>query len=507
MVPYLTRKANAAQRTYDVVVYGGTISGILAAYAAKRDGLNAALVIGPNPLGGMPANGLSRADLQSTGHNGGLVLEFYRRIGHHYGLEYGFNYEPHVAHAIAISFLTEANIPVYTSQLGHADKINGKITAIRLLDKTTLYALYWIDASYEGDLMAAAAVTYRTGREGQSAYNEPLAGYGVGQIKHTIKTHSTSGKLLPGLILPPSNAVGGADEAVMAYTYRLCITDKSANRIPFPKPAGYNPSLYALRLEELSATKVFLPGAALPNGKYDLNNGAWIMGVDYVMGNWNYPTTLPGIARSNIVRNHTKYVAGLLYFLANDPAVPPSYRKSTAAFGLCADEFIDNQHWPRQLYVRECRRLLGRYTLVQRDVQTGTIQPDPIGVAFYAFDSHATMRIADGVSHETSDGQFSLLSASARAYKPYQIPYRSLTPLAADATNLLVTVCASASRVAYTSLRIEHHYMIMGEAAGVAIAVALRSGKAPVQNVSVSELRSKLLSHGVVLDPMAAPAP
>jgi hypothetical protein len=481
---------------YDVVVYGGTMSGIAAAYAAAREGLHVALVFGSSPLGGMPANGLSKADLQSPGRAGGLALQFYKMLGQHYGTTYAFNYEPQVALQVALQLLSASGASVYTSRLGHVDKTSaGQITAMRLIDDSVLYSSYWIDSSYEGDLIAAASVTYSVGREGQAVYGESLAGFGVGEITHSFSPYDETGHLLPLISTPPALSVGQGDQGVMAYGWRLCLSNAS-NRLPFPQPPAYHPAWYALRLEMTSSKDVFSPGGALPNNKFDLNDNGTLMDMDYVGKSWKYPNGSTTI-RNQIVVDHYNYQAGLLYFLANDSNVPASYRASVSEYGLAPDEFVDNAGWPRQLYVREARRLVGAYVLRQSDVQTGAKQSDSIGVGWYAFDSHHVNRFANKRS-TTVEGKFAAISASAKAYLPFEIPYRSITPLSTDATNLLVSVCASASRIAFCSLRLEHQYMIMGEAAGVAAALALKT-RSPVQEVDTSALASKLLGYGAVL--------
>ncbi len=482
--------------TYDVVVYGGTMSGIVAAYAAAREGLHVALVLGSSPLGGMPANGLSKADLRSPGHAGGLALQFYKMLGQYYGTTYAFNYEPKAALQVAQQFLSESGTTVYTSRLGHVDKTSaGQITAMRLVDESTLYARYWIDSSYEGDLIAAAGVTYRVGREGESVYGESLAGFGVGVVTRPISPYGTAGHLLPLISPTPALSVGAGDQGVMAYAWRLCLSNAS-DRLPFPRPPAYHPSWYALRLEEISSTSVFAPGSALPNNKFDLNDNGSLMDMDYVGASWKFPNGSI-TTRNQLIIDHYNYQAGLLYFLANDSRVPASYRTSVSEYGLAPDEFVDNAGWPTQLYVREARRLVGAHVLTQSDVQTGAKQPDSVGVAEYAFDVHHVSRFANGRS-TTVEGQFSNIPISTKTFRSYEIPYRSITPLSADATNLLVSVCASASHIAFSSLRLEHQYMIMGEAAGVAAALALKT-RSPVQEVDTSALAAKLLGYGAVI--------
>ena len=487
--PYASRATSAAAPRFDVLVYGGTMSGIMAAVAAAREGRNVALVRGPDALGGMPANGLSHADQQDPGVTGGLALDFYHRIGAYYGATYTFNYEPHVAFHVAVLLLSSYKVKVYLADMAEV-RTSGLLTAMRLTDGTVVYADYIIDASYEGDLMAASGVTFRTGREAASQYGESVGGFGQGITDTEISATQPNGGAFWGVGPAPNLAVGAADNGVMAYNYRLCITS-AGNRKPFPRPAGYDPSHYALAIHNFDRdTNAFKP-SPLPNGKFDLNSSLAVT-TDFIGGSVNYPNS-SGSQRAQITASHFQYQAGLLYFLSNDPSVPSSIRGSVAAYGLAADEFTGNGGWPTQLYVREARRMVGRYVITENDVVDGATQPDSIGMAEFPFDCHVVNRYPSNHGTILLEGFFKpVLKFNARGY---QIPYRALTPKMSDSKNLLVSVCASASHVAVTSLRVEQHYMIMGEAAGIAASLAFAS-RIPVQDVSTCELASKITRYG-----------
>jgi hypothetical protein len=494
---YLPGRANAASYSYDVVVYGANMSGIAAAYAAAREGASVAIVVGPDPVGGIVANGLSSSDVKVLTYVGGIALSFYQNLGAAYGTSVAFYYEPHVAGQVALNYLQEAAIPIYVPALAKVRSNGAAIESVQLADGTVLKAKFFIDSSYEGDLMAAANVAYTFGRESNAQYNEPLAGFGIGTLTHSFAPYNANGGLLYGIDNKPQLAVGAADHAVMAYDYRLCVTNIASNMLPYPTPPDYNPSMYLLRLEMLSPTETYThAGAALPNGKFDVNGGGF-MDSDFIGGNWGYPNG-DAATRNGIAQAMYRYYTGLLYFLSNDTRVPASYRETFGAYGLAADEFTDNAGWPRCMYVREARRMIGSRILRQQDLQAGTQFGDTIGVGHYNFDCHPAIRYPASQTATTLEGTFVELPLADVLVPPYEIPYRALLPLAAQATNLLVSVCVSASHIAMCSLRMEHHYMIMGEAAGIAAALAVAGGTT-AQNVSVSALQTRLLSHGAII--------
>jgi hypothetical protein len=367
----------------------------------------------------------------------------------------------------------------------------------------------FIDSSYEGDLMAQAGVTWTYGRESSTQYGESLAGVRdktpFHQFLVNIPAKDAGGRLLPETRPDPPGPPGSANKAVQAYNFRMCFSD-AAGRIAFAKPAGYDPHRYELlaRLLEARTKAEGKPPALgtlisidrLPNGIADINdNGAF--STDYIGGSWQYPNASYA-QHEQIWQEHKKYTAGFFYFLANDPGVPASVRAEMNQWGLCAGESTDSDHWPRQFYIREDRRMTGEYVMVQKDLQTDLTKPDPVGMGSYNSDSHNVERIIgpDGFVRNEGDMQV--------AVKPYQIPYRIMLPRRAEAVNLLVPVAFSASHVAHSSVRMEPQYMILGQAAGIAAKMAIE-GKSSVQEIDSNALTAKLRSQRVVMEYVPSP--
>lgn len=503
----------AAQK-FDVVVYGGTAGGAIAAVSAAREGLKVALVEPTAHIGGMVSGGLSWTDYGKKEVIGGTALEFYFRVGKHYdlfrhGQEIGWLPEPHVAEKILREMLREAGVTVLDRQRlrekSAVQKTSTRLTAITLENGDTLEARIFADSSYEGDLMGQSGVTYTWGRESTAQYGETLAGVRdrtpLHQFLVDVPAKGTDGKLLPEIDSQPVATPGSADRMVQAYNFRMCFSDVPSNRVPFAKPAGYDPKRYAL-FARLLKTRTDKEGKApalrtvikvdrIPNGKADINNqGAF--STDYIGGSWDYPEASYA-RKQQIWEEHKKYQAGFFYFLANDPQVPEPLRKEMNQWGLCRDEFTDTGHWPFQLYVREARRMVGEYVVVQKDLQTDLTKPDPIGMGSYNSDSHNVHRVVDAQGFARNEGDMQV------AVKPYQIPFRVMLPKRAEATNLLVPVAFSASHVAYSSLRMEPQYMIIGQAAGIAAKMAIDGDKA-VQEIDANALVEKLRSMGAVME-------
>jgi hypothetical protein len=364
-------------------------------------------------------------------------------------------------------------------------------------------ARIFIDSSYEGDLMAQAGVTWTYGRESSTQYGESLAGVRdktpLHQFLVDVAAKDDRGQLLPEI----SNAIvafpGAADKAVQAYNFRMCFS-AAADRIVFAKPVNYDAHRYELLARFLAArTKsegrppalgTLMKIDRLPNGTTDVNNNG-AFSTDYIGGSWEYPNATYA-KRDEIWQAHKDYQAGLFYFLANDPSVPAAVRQEMNSWGLCAAEFTDTGHWPRQLYIREDRRMVGEYVMVQQDLQTNLTKPDPVGMGSYNSDSHNVERIVSG-GFVRNEGDMQV------AVKPYQIPYRVMLPKRAEAENLLVPVAFSASHVAYSSVRMEPQYMILGQAAGIAAKMAI-DARTPLQEIDTATLTAKLRAQGVVME-------
>jgi hypothetical protein len=512
-VPQL-RAASQPELSYDVVEYGATASGAMAALAAAREGMHVVLLEPGSHVGGMLTGGLSATDVGNPNVIGGEAIEFFQRVGQHYDMqqydqEVSWRVEPHVGEEILRAMLTDVKVDVrFHERMREKDgvrKSNGRLISLTTEDGDIWMGKVFIDATYEGDLMAAAGVSFAWGREGIAQYGESLAGVRAEtpghQFKFKLSAYGADGKLLPEISPGPMAPPGSGDDEVQAYNFRLILTQNPANLVPFPKPEHYDPHTYQLlanylrgfeqqygrspRLNELA-----IP-IGIPNHKADFNNNG-PFSTDYIGKDWTFPNASYA-EREVIWQDHIHYTQGLFYFLAHDPQVPEPLRKEVNTWGLAKDEFTDTDHWPFQLYIRESRRMIGKYVMTQKDVQTERIKLDAIGMGSYTLDSHNFERIA------TADGSVQNEGNTEIPVQPYQIPYSILVPKQNQVSNLLVPVCVSASHVAYSTLRLEPQYMIMGEAAGVAASMAARTD-APVQDVDMKTLQETLLHRGAILE-------
>jgi len=365
-------------------------------------------------------------------------------------------------------------------------------------------ARMFADASYEGDLMAQAKVSYTLGREASSQYGEALAGIRERTPYHQFQVDISpfdGGKLLPEIVREPRGKPGQADRRVQAYNFRVIATNVYGELVPWPKPRNYDPYRFELlaRLlksmeERLARPQIFNEVALvayIPNGKADLNNNG-AFSSDYIGKNYDYPDGSYA-QRAQIWQEHADYQQGLYYFLANDPRVPRSLQDEVRTWGLCRDEYTDTDHWPHQLYVREARRMVGGVVVTQKDLQTDRAKTDAIGMGSYNSDSHNVRRFVNERGFAENEGDMQV------PVQPYQIPYRVMLPRSAEAGNLLVPVCFSASHVAYSSLRMEPQYMIIGHAAGVAASLALRDKVRP-HDIDVKQLQEILLKEAAVFE-------
>jgi len=509
----------AAAERFDVVVYGGTAGGVTTAVSAAREGLSVALLEPRQHLGGMVSGGLSRTDYGKREVIGGMALEFYWRAGRHYqmqrhGQELAWLPEPGVAESIFKQMAKEAGVKIfYQHRLREKTgvKKNGaRIQEIFTENGASFEAKIFVDASYEGDLMAQAGVSYTWGRESAAQYDESLAGVRGETPKHqfTVKVsaYDERGKLLPEIQSGPMGEPGAADKKVQAYNFRMCLSSDPANQAAFSKPKNYDPRRYELLARLLKARAetegrpprlgTVIKIDPIPNNKADINNNG-AFSTDYLGGSWDYPDA-DYAARERIWQAHVDYIAGFFYFLANDPRVPRPLQEEMRQWALARDEFTDTNLWPNQLYIREARRMVGELVMAQKDLQTELTKPDPIGMGSYNSDSHNVTRIATKDGFAMNEGDMQVPVA------PYQIPYRVMLPKRAEARNLLVPVCFSASHVAYSSLRMEPQYMIMGQAAGVAAKMAIQGNQA-VQEIDAHALTRRLREQGAVLE--YAPSP
>ena len=407
-------------------------------------------------------------------------------------------FEPHVARNIFTRWLNTAKIQVETEQfIAHAEKQGTQIIKVTMMDGTTYKAEHFIDASYEGDLLAAADVDYIVGREGANVYKEIYNGVQFGTQHHKFESYIDpyveEGNPASGLLYcisaeEPHELNGTGDHRIQAYNFRLCLTKKK--KVPFPKPNGYNRDHYTLLLRYLQAghwdaMKLHTP---LMNGKTDLNNhGAF--STDFIGMNYRFPEGSYE-EREVIYQQHVTYVAGLLYFLANDEAVPHTIQQEVRDWGLATDEFIETNNWPPQLYIREARRMIGEVVVNENVVMHREHVAQPVTVASYHMDSHHCRRVVvNGRVMNEGDIQVPV--------KPFHIDYRALVPKAAQCTNLIVPVCLSASHIAYGSIRMEPVFMLLGHVAGAAVVIAMQQG-ATIQHVNYDELVQLLTEEGHV---------
>jgi hypothetical protein len=523
--------------TYDIVVYGGTSAGIIAAVQAKRMGKSVVVVAPEKHLGGLSAGGLGFTDTGDKSVIGGLSREFYQRVWSHYDRpeawkwqkreEYGnkgqgtpamdgaqrtmWIFEPHVAETVFEDFVTKYKIPVHRNEwLNRATGVarrSGRIVSLTTLSGRTYTGRMFIDATYEGDLMAAAGVTYRVGREAQATYGEKWNGVQTGVLHHrhhfgvlkgpispyVIPGDRTSG-LLPRISATPPGEFGQADNRIQAYCYRMCLTDHPENRIPFEKPEGYDPRHYELLLRVFEAgwRETFQKFDPIPNRKTDTNNHG-PFSTDNIGMNYDYPDASYERRRA-ILQEHERYQKGWLYFIANDPRMPAEVRDEMRKWGLAKDEFTDNGGWPHQIYVRESRRMLGTFVMTENELLKTRPTPDPVGMGSYTIDSHNVQRYVtpDGAVQNEGD-----IGVSTNG--PYSIAYGALVPRRGQADNLLVPVCVSSSHIAFGSIRMEPVFMVLGQSAATAAALAIDAGVA-VQDVPYARLRELLMKDGQILE-------
>ncbi len=510
----LTGAFGFGQQQYDLVVYGGTAAGAMTAVSGSRQGLKTVLLEPRNHIGGLVSGGLSGTDVGRREVIGGLALEFYYRAGRHYDLarhlqELSWMPEPKVAEAIFREMLREAGVTLlerHRLREKTGVRMNGtRIAEITMENGARFQGKIFADTSYEGDMMAQSKVRYTFGRESTQQYGENLAGVRARTPSHQfaveIPARDENGKLLPEVSAEPRGEPGSADKRIQAYNFRVIATNVAANRLGWPKPDNYDVKRYELLARYVTAMTPYLGRPLdineinllriIPNGKADFNNRGGFS-TDYIGKNYAYPEG-DYATRARLWKEHEDYQKGFYYFLANDPRVPKRLQEQMREWGLAKDEFVDTGNWPNQLYIREARRMVGPFVATQKDLQTDLTKPDAIGMGSYNSDSHNLQRFVNDRGFVENEGDVQV------PVKPYQIAYRVLTPNRAEATNLLVPVCFSASHVAYSSMRMEPQYMIMGHAAGIAAALAVASQGA-VQDVNIAELQRRLKSEGAVFE-------
>lgn len=491
----------------DLCIYGGTVAGVMAAVQAAGSGLRVVLLESSNHLGGMTAAGLGWTDFGNKATLGGLAREFYRRLGRHYGTEEQWCFEPSAAVRVLNAWIEETDsIVLRREYLADVRLADGRIESILLESGLTVRAKVFIDASYEGDLLARAGVSYTVGREGNSAYGETLNGMQVHrkhQFDYAVDPYRVEGApgsgLLPGIEPYGDYVQGAADRRIQAYNFRMCLTKDPGNRRPFPQPPGYDRGAYELLARYLRGgwNEIFAKFDPIPGQKTDTNNHGAVS-TDFIGQNHAWPDA-SYIARENIFQAHVTYQQGLQWFLSHDGAVPVSIREPYAQWGLPKDEFVETGGWPHALYIREARRMVSDYVMTEHNCRGATRADDPVGLGAYGMDSHHCRRLLiHGRLWNEGDVQ-------AAGFPPYGISWRALIPRRGECTNLIVAVCVSASHIAYGSIRMEPVFMVLGQSAAIAAALVVQE-KCTVQDLPYAALREQLLQAGQVLEVTGAAA-
>ncbi len=525
----LALRLPAADAEFDVVIYGGNAAGSVAALQVSRMG-GSVVLLEPGPaLGGLTTGGLGATDVGDPNAVGGIAHEFYRKLHAYYSdpsawrsetrAAYGprhplavsdatklhWFFEPHVAAKILHELLAEARVPYHLK--AQLDRTRGvhrdgtRITAITLVDGRTFRGRTFIDTTYEGDLMAAAGVSYIVGREANRRYHETLNGVRVHPEERTplidpfIRPGDRASGLLPRVAPRAPGAEGEADAGMQAYNFRVCLTDVADNRVPFVRPATYDALNYEITLRSIAGQTV-RPGPQLftltpmPNRKTDSNNRG-LFSTDYVGRSQGWAEASYA-EREALWQEHKDYTQGFFWFLANDPRVPDAVRREVGRWGLARDEFTDTEHWPFQLYVREARRMLGEYVVTEHDCRRKTTVPDPVAHASYAMDSHVVGHFVDEQGRLRVEGTF------LENIRAFPISYRALLPQRTECTNLIVPVCLSTSHVAYGSVRMEPVFMMLGQSAATAAMLAQQQ-RTTLHELRYEDLRTRLLADGQVL--------
>jgi hypothetical protein len=513
----------------DIIVYGGTSGGVAAAVQAARAGKRVVLLEFGMHLGGMTSGGLGQTDIGNKAAIGGISREFYQRIGKHYGKDEAWTFEPHVAEDIFFQMVNEAGVTLYLSQrLATVRKEGARIREITMESGRAFRAKIFIDASYEGDLMARAGVKYTVGREANSTYGETLNGVRAQTPKHQfvvsvdpyVKPGDATSGLLPFIQTGDGGIPGEADKSVQAYNFRLVLTKDPANQRPIVPPKNYDPAKYELLARYLetwmnAATNDSAPGEftgranrrptleqlmhiqMMPGKVTDINNNGGFS-TDFIGANCDYPDG-DYATRARIWQEHEDYTRGLLYFLATSPRVPDQIRKAMSEWGLTRNEFLDTGGWPHQLYIREARRMISDYVMTEKNCRESIQVEDAIALAAYTMDSHNCQRIVKNARVENEG------DVQVGGFPPYPIAYHSIVPKQSECENLFVPVCLSASHIAYGSIRMEPVFMVLGQSAADAAIMAI-DVDVPVQKIDVGALQKRLLAEKQILKWTAAPA-
>lgn len=537
---------NGQTKKYDIVIYGGTSAGVSAAIQSSRMGKSVVLIEPTNRIGGLTTGGLGQTDIGNKQAIGGISREFYENIKKYYddpenwkwekrsdykdggqtrteeGEATMWTFEPSAALAVYKSMMDKEKIKmVYNERLNRESgvkKVAGKIESITMESGKIFKGKVFLDATYEGDLMASAGVSYAVGRESNEEYGETLNGVQANSINtsltglvsrnafnhnfipgvdpYVVKGDPTSG-LLPNVNEKPG-LEGEGDKKIQAYCFRMCLTDHPENRISFQKPANYDEVNYELLFRNYEARKgpiremysygnSLLPwiNSSMPNRKTDTNN-KFGFSTDYIGRNYDYPEASYA-EREKIIEDHRNYQMGLMWTLANHPRIPAEVREEASRWGTTKDEFERADGWQQQLYVREARRMVSDYVMTQKNCEALTVAEDAIGLAAYGMDSHNVQRYVDANGYVQNEG-----NVEAHGFKPYPISYGALVPKKEECNNLIVPVCVSSTHIAFGSIRMEPVFMVLGQSAATAAVLAL-DANVSVQEVPYPNLKEQLL--------------
>ncbi len=536
------RKTNGEQTFADVVIYGGTSAGVSAAIQTARSGKSVILIEQKNRLGGLTTGGLGQTDIGNKQVIGGIAREFYRNIKRYYEdstrwiwqkrSEYKdggqtrtdkdedamWTFEPSTALKVYHDMIKDLDIQiVYNQRLDRntgVTKEDNTIKSIMMESGHKYSGKMFIDATYEGDLMATAGISYTTGREANAQYGESLNGVQANDTSRTLSgTLSVNGRnhnfvesvdpyivpgdpssgLLPG-INPDVEEDGSGDKNIQAYCFRMCLTDHPENRIPFEKPEGYDELNYELLFRNYEAGYNRIPwiNSKMPNRKTDSNNRDGFS-TDFIGQNYDYPEATYE-DRERIIQKHRAYQQGLMWSLAYHPRIPQEIRKEVSRWGTCKDEFDRADGWQQQLYIREARRMISDHVMTQKHCEGIEIVEDPVGMAAYGMDSHHTQRYVNSNGSVSNEGN---VEAPVRA--PYPVSYRSIVPKKEECTNLIVPICLSATHIAFGSIRMEPVFMVLGQSSAVIAGLAIEENKT-VQEIEYDTLRKMLIELEQVLE-------
>ena len=541
---YTTARAAEKKRkeVADIIIYGGTSTGISAAIQASRMGKTVVLIEPTNRIGGLTTGGLGQTDIGKKEAVGGISREFYQKIRQYYNdpanwkwqkpSEYKdggqtktaeneaamWTFEPSAALKVFHDMLQAEQVKlVYNQRLNRKSgvkKKQGKIISIRMESGETYAGRMFIDATYEGDLMAAAGVSYTVGRESNSQYGENLngiqysleaktitGGHSRNSINHnfvdgvdpSVEKGNPSSGLLPYISSIGPGETGTGDKGIQAYCFRMCLTDHPENRIPFVKPAGYQELNYELLLRNYEAGENAVPwiNSSMPNRKTDTNNRLGFS-TDFIGQNYDFPEASYK-EREKMVKAHRQYQQGVMWTLANHPRMPEHIRHEVSRWGTCNDEFDSGDGWQQQLYVREARRMVSDYVMSQKNCERIEDVTDPVGMAAYGMDSHHVKRYVTADGFVKNEG-----NVEAHVKDPFPISYRSIVPKKEECTNLLVPTCLSATHIAFGSIRMEPVFMVLGQSAATAAGLAIDTN-VEVQNINYQNLKSILLKDKQVL--------